>query len=70
VNSLFSQAGSQYDLSNLDIGQLKDRACELEKQQWGMKKKLNLRVMNIIDTVCAQLVLCLARNLLAHFFGV
>jgi structural maintenance of chromosome 2 len=49
VNSLFGQAGSQYDFSNLDIGQSKDRACELEEQQRGMKKKLNPRVMNMID---------------------
>jgi structural maintenance of chromosome 2 len=49
-NSLFAQAGSQYDFSQLDIGQLKDRARELEEQQRGMKKKLNPKVMNMIDT--------------------
>ncbi|KAF8489517.1 condensin complex subunit SMC2 [Russula emetica] len=48
---LFGQAGSQYDFSNLDIGQSKDRARELEEQQRGMKKKVNPKVMNMIDTV-------------------
>ena len=47
--SLFGQAGSQYDFSNLDIGQSKDRARELEEQQRGMKKKVNPKVMNMID---------------------
>ena len=50
ANSLFSQAGSQYDFSKLDISQLKDRARELEQQQRGMKKKVNPKVMNMIDT--------------------
>ncbi|KAF8468622.1 condensin complex subunit SMC2 [Russula ochroleuca] len=48
---LFGQAGSQYDFSKLDIGQQKDRARELEEQQRGMKKKVNPKVMNMIDTV-------------------
>jgi hypothetical protein len=50
VNSLFGQAGSQYDFGKLDIGQSKDRARELEEQQRGMKKKVNTKVMNMIDT--------------------
>jgi len=50
ANSLFGQAGSQYDFSKVDIGQLKDRARELEEQQRGMKKKVNPKVMNMIDT--------------------
>ena len=49
LSSLFGQAGSQYDFSNLDIGQSKDRARELEEQQRGMKKKVNPKVMNMID---------------------
>jgi hypothetical protein len=55
ANSLFGQAGSQYDFSNLDIGQSKDRARELEEQQRGMKKKLNPKVMNMIDTCVLDL---------------
>jgi len=49
ADSLFGQAGSQYDFSKVDIGQLKDRARELEGQQRGMKKKVNPKVMNTID---------------------
>jgi hypothetical protein len=49
-DSLFGQAGSQYDFSKLDIGQSKDRARELEEQQRGMKKKVNPKAMNMIDT--------------------
>ncbi|KAI0264934.1 condensin complex subunit SMC2 [Gloeopeniophorella convolvens] len=48
---LFGQQGTQYDFSKLDIGQLRDRARELEEQQRGMKKKVNPKVMNMIDTV-------------------
>ncbi|KAH9968264.1 hypothetical protein BC827DRAFT_1263973 [Russula dissimulans] len=48
---LFGQAGSQYDFSKVDIGQLKDRARELEEQRRGMKKKVNPKVVNMIDTV-------------------
>ena len=56
ANSLFGQAGSQYDFSKVDVGQLKDRARELEEQQRGMKKKVNPKVMNMIDTcVCVPL---------------
>jgi hypothetical protein len=56
ANSLFGQAGSQYDFSKLDIGQLKDRARELEQQQRGMKKKVNPKVMNMIDTCVLALL--------------
>jgi hypothetical protein len=50
TSSLFGQPGSQYDFSKIDIGQLKDRARELEEQQRSMKKKVNPKVMNMIDT--------------------
>ncbi|KAI0244936.1 hypothetical protein BJV78DRAFT_1143799 [Lactifluus subvellereus] len=46
--SLFSQPGSQYDFSKIDIRQLKDRARELEQLQRVMKKKVT---PNMIDTV-------------------
>ncbi|KAI9439026.1 condensin complex subunit SMC2 [Lactarius indigo] len=48
---LFGQPGSQYDFSKLDIAQLKDRTRDLEEQQRGMKKKVNPKAMNMIDTV-------------------
>ncbi len=50
VRSLFGQPGSQYDFSKLDIAQLKDRTRDLEEQQRGMKKKVNPKAMNMIDT--------------------
>ena len=40
-NIVFGQVGSQYDFSKLDMGQLRDRACKLEEQQQGIKKKVN-----------------------------
>ena len=49
-NSLFSGAGLQYDFSKLDMGQLRDTSRELEEQQQGVKKKVNPKVMNMIDT--------------------
>ena len=50
VRSLFGQPGSQYDFGKLDIAQLKDRTRDLEEQQRGMKKKVNPKAMNMIDT--------------------
>jgi hypothetical protein len=50
VCSLFGQPGSQYDFSKIDIAQLKDRTRDLEEQQRGMKKKVNPKAMNMIDT--------------------
>ena len=47
--SLFGKAGSQYDFKSVDIGALRDKATELEQQQRGMKKKVNPKVINMID---------------------
>jgi structural maintenance of chromosome 2 len=33
----------------LDVGQLKEKAKELEESQKGMKKKVNPKVINMID---------------------
>jgi len=33
----------------LDVGQLKEKARELEESQKGMKKKVNPKVINMID---------------------
>jgi hypothetical protein len=49
MKSLFGQPGSQNDINKIDIGQLKDRTRELEEQQRGMKKKVDPKVMNMID---------------------
>lgn len=38
-----------YDFGSTDIGQLKERAGQLEESQKGMKKKVNPKVMNMIE---------------------
>ncbi|KAI0052778.1 condensin complex subunit SMC2 [Auriscalpium vulgare] len=48
---LFGTAGSHYHFDQMDIAQLRDRARELEGQQRGMKKKVNMKVINMIDSV-------------------
>jgi structural maintenance of chromosome 2 len=45
----FGKAGSPYDFVASDIGRLKDKARELEETQKGMKKKVNPKVINMID---------------------
>ncbi|EMD35993.1 hypothetical protein CERSUDRAFT_156737 [Gelatoporia subvermispora B] len=47
----FGQAGSQYDFKSVDMNLLREKAKELETQQKGMKKKVNPKVINMIDTV-------------------
>lgn len=47
---LFGKPGSPYDFSGADVGLLKEKARELETQQKGMKKKVNPKVINMIDT--------------------
>jgi hypothetical protein len=47
-NSLFGQAGSQYDISKHDMGQMRHRSRELEEKQRGMKA--NPKIMKMIDT--------------------
>jgi structural maintenance of chromosome 2 len=46
---LFGRKGSPYDFSAVDIGQMKEKARELEDMQKGMKKKVNPKVINMID---------------------
>jgi len=50
-SDLFGQKGTPYDFSAVDIGQLKERARELEDMQKGMKKKVNPKVINMLDSV-------------------
>ncbi|KZT03117.1 condensin complex subunit SMC2 [Laetiporus sulphureus 93-53] len=47
----FGKPGSQYDFAAVDINRLKEKARDLEAQQKGMKKKVNPKVINMIDTV-------------------
>ncbi|GBE85556.1 Structural maintenance of chromosomes protein [Sparassis crispa] len=47
----FGKRGSQYDFTAVDVALLKEKARDLEAQQKGMKKKVNPKVINMIDTV-------------------
>jgi hypothetical protein len=47
---LFGKPGTLYDYTGVDIPQSKEKAKELEELQKGMKKKINPKVMNMIDT--------------------
>ncbi|KZV87780.1 condensin complex subunit SMC2 [Exidia glandulosa HHB12029] len=48
---LFGKQGSAYDFEQVNIQQSKEKAKELEEQQKGMKKKINPKVLNMIDSV-------------------
>ncbi|KAI5123009.1 hypothetical protein M0805_007631 [Coniferiporia weirii] len=47
----FGKPGSAFDFAANDMGRLKEKARELEEQQKGMKKKINPKVLNMIDSV-------------------
>jgi structural maintenance of chromosome 2 len=47
--SLFRRSGSPYDFAAVGIGWLKEKARELEDAQKGMKRKVNPKVINMID---------------------
>lgn len=46
----FGKVGSQYDFTGVDVHRLREKAKEIEAQQKGMKKKINPKVINMIDT--------------------
>ncbi|KAF7981509.1 hypothetical protein HWV62_33069 [Athelia sp. TMB] len=50
-SDLFGKKGTPYDFAAVDVGQLKAKATELENSQKGMKKKVNPKVLNMIDSV-------------------
>ena len=45
----FGKAGPAFHFAEHDIAKMKDKARELEDQQKGMKKKINPKVINMID---------------------
>lgn len=47
--SQFGQPGGEFDFGKLDVARLKERATELEDSQKGMKKKVNPKVLNMIE---------------------
>jgi structural maintenance of chromosome 2 len=47
--SQFGNPGTQYDWGGKTINDLDHKVKELEENQRGMKKKVNPKVMNMID---------------------
>ncbi|TFK71416.1 condensin complex subunit SMC2 [Pluteus cervinus] len=47
----FGREGSKYDFDAMEIGTLRVKADELESSQRGMKKKINPKVLSMIDNV-------------------
>lgn len=47
--SKFGKPGSVYDFGNIDVPALQHKAQELEQTQNGMKKKVNPKVMNMLE---------------------
>ncbi|KAF9005165.1 condensin complex subunit SMC2 [Cyathus striatus] len=47
----FGKPGTPYDFTATDIPQLRNKANDLEEAKKGMKKKINPKVMNMIDNV-------------------
>ncbi|KAF9039177.1 condensin complex subunit SMC2 [Panaeolus papilionaceus] len=47
----FGKPGTQYDFSSTDVNTLRHKYEELRSSQAGMKKKINPKVMNMIDSV-------------------
>ncbi|KII90449.1 hypothetical protein PLICRDRAFT_157597 [Plicaturopsis crispa FD-325 SS-3] len=47
----FGKNGGPFDFAKMDMPRLKEKAVELEELQKGMKKKVNPKVVNMIDSV-------------------
>ena len=45
----FGQRGSPYDFDGVNLNQARDQCRELESQQKGMGRKINTKVMNMIE---------------------
>ena len=45
----FGKPGSAFDFAASDMGRLREKARELEEQQKGMKKKVNPKVLNMLE---------------------
>ncbi|KAK0532787.1 Structural maintenance of chromosomes protein 2 [Tilletia horrida] len=50
-NKFFGQAGSTYDFGKHNMSDIRKTCKKLEEQQAGMKKKINPKVLNMIDSV-------------------
>lgn len=49
VRRLFGNPGTQYNVKGDDLTPLRSRSDELKAAQEGLKKKINPKVMNMID---------------------
>jgi structural maintenance of chromosome 2 len=45
----FGKSGTPYDFQDVNLHQARDQCRELETQQKGMGRKINTKVMNMID---------------------
>jgi structural maintenance of chromosome 2 len=45
----FGKKGSPYDFNGVNLNHARDQCRELESQQKGMGRKINTKVMNMID---------------------
>jgi hypothetical protein len=45
----FGKSGSPYDFNGVNLSHARDQCRELETQQKGMGRKINTKVMNMID---------------------
>lgn len=45
----FGKSGSPYDFQGVNLNQVTQQCRELEAQQKGMGRKINTKVMNMID---------------------
>ncbi|PWN52575.1 putative SMC2-chromosome segregation protein [Violaceomyces palustris] len=50
-NKFFGQAGSAYDYGKHNMNEVRKSCKKLEEQQQGMRKKINPKVLNMIDSV-------------------
>ena len=55
IFSHFGKPGTAYDFNEHDIPEAKEKFREVEESQKGLKKKINPKVINTIDTYVALL---------------
>ena len=49
TNRFFGKTNTQYDFDGVNLSQVREKTRELEAQQKGMGRKINTKVMNMID---------------------
>lgn len=49
LDRFFGEPGSSYDYQNMNIGDVKKQLQQLNTNHEAMRKKINVRVMNMID---------------------